>query len=66
VFVEGDHECCIEAKEAIEKIIQENRKQNDPVIHTTDLTVEIPDKFVGLIIGKQGDTLKSISSSTCT
>lgn len=74
VFVEGDHERYIEAKEAIEKIIKENRKPNDPVIHIGEkspfgqpnLSVEIPDKYVGLIIGKQGDNLKSISSSTCT
>lgn len=74
MFVEGDHERYIEAKEAIEKIIKENRKPNDPVIHIGEkspfgppnLIVEIPDKFVGLIIGKQGDNLKSISSCTCT
>lgn len=56
----------MEAKEAIEQIIRENRKPNDPIIHIgekspfglPDKTVEVPDKFVGLIIGRAGDNLK--------
>lgn len=70
VFVEGEHDRYLEAKEAIEQIIRENRKPNDPVIHIGEKspfgppmrTLEVPDKFVGLIIGKQGDNLKQISS----
>jgi transcription antitermination factor NusA-like protein len=74
VFVEGDHERYLEAKEAIELIIRENRKPNDPVIHIgekspygpPDRTVEVPDRFVGLIIGRAGDNLKQISAATST
>lgn len=66
MFVEGEHDRYLEAKEAIELIIRENRKPNDPVIHigekspfgAADCTVEVPDRYVGLIIGRSGDNLK--------
>jgi predicted PilT family ATPase len=72
--VEGEHDRYLEAKEAIEQIIRENRKPNDPVIHIGEkspfgppmCTLEVPDKFVGLIIGKSGENLKQISSQTST
>lgn len=74
VFVEGEHERYLEAKEAIELIIRENRKPNDPVIHigekspfgAADRTVDVPDRYVGLIIGRSGDNLKQISAATST
>jgi transcription antitermination factor NusA-like protein len=64
----------LEAKEAIEQIIRENRKPNDPVIHigekspfgAPDRTVDVPDRYVGLIIGRAGDNLKQISAATNT
>lgn len=50
----------------IEQIIRDNRKPNDPVIHIgekspfgmADRTVEVPDRYVGLIIGRSGENLK--------
>lgn len=64
--MEGEHDKYLEAKEMIEQIIKENRKPNDPVIHIgerspfgePDVKLEIPSKYVGLIIGKQGENLK--------
>jgi hypothetical protein len=66
VFVEGEHSRYLEAKEMIEQIIRDNRKPNDPVIHIgekspfgmPDRTVEVPDRYVGLIIGRSGENLK--------
>jgi polyribonucleotide nucleotidyltransferase len=47
---------------------------NDPQIHIGErnpfppaiVFVKVQDKFVGLIIGKQGETLKNIASQTNT
>jgi far upstream element-binding protein len=74
VFVEGSHEKYLLAKEAIEAIISEHRRVNESQIHigetnpfsNTQKFVKVYDKYVGLIIGKQGDTLKSIASQTST
>lgn len=69
VFVEGPPEKYQKAKEMIEEIIRENRRASDPQIHVGEHNpfpgpytyVRIPDRYVGLIIGKNGDTLKGIS-----
>lgn len=69
VFVEGSHEKYLLAKEAIEAIISEHRRVNDPQIHIGEINpfskpqrnLKVLDKHVGLIIGKQGDTLKNIA-----
>lgn len=69
VFVEGSHEKYLLAKEAIEAIITEHRRVNDPQIHIGETNpfskpnkyVKVMDKYVGLIIGKQGETLKGIA-----
>jgi hypothetical protein len=74
VFVEGEHDKYLLAKEAIEQIIRENRKPHDPVIHigekspygVPDRSIDIPDRYVGLIIGRAGDNLKQISAATNT
>lgn len=74
VFVEGEHDKYLLAKDAIEEIIRENRKANDPIIHIgerspfgqPDRTIEVPGKYVGLIIGKSGENLKQISAATNT
>jgi hypothetical protein len=60
VFVEGSHEKYLLAKEAIEAIITEHRRVNDPQIHIGETNpfskpnkyVKVMDKYVGLIIGK--------------
>lgn len=53
----------------IDEIIREHRRASDTKVHVGDSNpfpeprhkVKVPDKFVGLIIGKNGETLKGIS-----
>jgi hypothetical protein len=53
----------------IEDIIREHRRTNDPIIHVGDTNpfhgnmerLPVPDRYVGLIIGKSGDNLKNIA-----
>ena len=60
------------AKELIEDIIKEHRRAIDPLIHVGDSNpfignpekIKVPDKFVGLIIGKSGENLKGIAART--
>lgn len=74
VFIEADHDKYIHAKEAIEEIIDEHRRATDAQIHIGDInpfkpvsyTVKVADKYVGLIIGKQGETLRNIAIRTNT
>ena len=74
VFVEASHEKYLLAKEAIEAIISEHRRVNESQIHIGETNpfsnphrfVKVLDKFVGLVIGKQGDTLKNIAAQTTT
>lgn len=69
VFVEGTPDKYQKAKELIEDIIREHRRSSDPVIHVGDVNpffgsnekLRVPDKFVGLIIGKSGENLKGIA-----
>jgi predicted PilT family ATPase len=70
VFVEGTPEKYQKAKELIEDIIREHRRAADPIIHVGDNNpfvgntekLRVPDKYVGLIIGKSGENLKGIAS----
>lgn len=72
VFVEGTPEKYQKAKELIEDIIKEHRRAVDPLIHVGDSNpflgnperIKVPDKFVGLIIGKSGENLKGIAART--
>ena len=72
VFVEGTPEKYQKAKELIEDIIREHRRAIDPLIHVGDINpfignperFKVPDKYVGLIIGKSGENLKGIASRT--
>lgn len=74
MFVEGSHEKYLLAKEAIEAIISEHRRVNESQIHIGETNpfsnpqrfVKVLDKYVGLVIGKQGDTLKNIAAQTTT
>lgn len=74
VFVEGVPERYQRAKEMIEEIIREHRRTADPQVHVGDYNpfpgphqkVKVPDKYVGLIIGKNGDTLKGIAQRSNT
>jgi hypothetical protein len=69
VFVEGPPDKYQKAKELIEDIIREHRRTSDPSIHVGDTNpfygnmerLRVPDKYVGLIIGKSGDNLKGIA-----
>ena len=69
MFVEGPPERYQKAKEMIEEIIRENRRASDPQAHVGDhnpfpgphVPIVVPDKYVGLIIGKNGETLKGIA-----
>lgn len=55
----------------IEDIIKDHRRVNDQIIHVGDSNpfigmgtiekVKVPDKYVGLIIGKSSENLKSIA-----
>jgi predicted PilT family ATPase len=74
VFVEAPHDKYLIAKEAIEAIIAEHRKSNESQIHIGETNpfqnplrcVKVFDKYVGLVIGKQGETLKNIAAQTST
>ena len=75
VFVEGSHEKYLIAKEQIEVVIAEHRRANDTKIFIGEANpfgdkpnkrVEVADKYVGLVIGKQSETLKSIAIQTST
>ena len=75
VFVEGSHEKYLIAKEQIEIVIAEHRRANDTKIFIGEANpfgekpnkkVEVADKYVGLVIGKQSETLKSIAIQTQT
>lgn len=74
VFVEAEHEKYVAAKEAIDKIINDHKRANDPQIYIGEanpfgepvLSVRISDKYVGLVIGKQGETLKGIAMASDT
>ncbi len=69
MFVEGTPDKYQRAKEMIEDIIREHRRTNDPIIHVGDTNpfhgnlerLPVPDRYVGLIIGKSGDNLKNIA-----
>ena len=58
----------------IEDIIREHRRASDPISHVGEVNpftghqerLSIPDKFVGLIIGKSGENLKGIASRSNT
>ena len=60
VFVEGTPDRYQKAKEMIEEIIKEQKRTTDPMIYVGDTNpfdgertkVCVPDKYVGLIIGK--------------
>ena len=61
VFVEGSHEKYLIAKEQIEVVIAEHRRANDTKIFIGEgnpfglkpnKSVEVADKYVGLVIGK--------------
>lgn len=53
----------------IEEIIREHRRNSDANIHVGDINpftghsqkLKVPDKFTGLIIGKNGETLRGIA-----
>ena len=74
VFVEGPPDKYQKAKELIEDIIREHRRTSDPLIHVGDINpfsgshdrLRVPDKYVGLIIGKSGDNLKGIAQRSNT
>ena len=74
VFVEGPPEKYQRAKELIEDIIREHRRSSDTLVHVGDSNpfygnkdiLRVPDKYVGLIIGKSGDTLKGIAQRSNT
>lgn len=58
----------------IDEIIREHRRTSDPQIHVGDhnpfpgphTKVKVPDKFVGLIIGKNGENLKTVAQRSNT
>lgn len=74
VFVEGPPDKYQRAKEMIDDIIKEHRRTADPQIHVGDINpfngpsskVKVPDKFVGLIIGKNGENLRGIAQRSNT
>jgi hypothetical protein len=53
----------------IEEIIREQRRASDPIIHVGDANpfignmekMRVPDKYVGIIIGKSGENLKQVA-----
>ena len=69
VFVEGPPEKYQKAKDMIDEIIREHRRTADPQIHVGDINpfsgphskIKVPDKFVGLIIGKNGENLRGVA-----
>jgi len=72
VFVEGTPEKYQKAREMIEEIIKEHRRSTDCLMHIGDknpfpgpyFKMPIPNKQVGLIIGKNGDTLRAITNKS--
>jgi predicted PilT family ATPase len=74
VFVEGAPEKYQKAKDMIEEIIREHRRATDPIIHVGDTNpfvgnmekLRVPDKYVGLIIGKSSENLKGIAQRSNT
>jgi far upstream element-binding protein len=81
VFVDGPDENYRRAKTLIDDIIKEHRKISNPTVqvHVGEsnpfltsanmhklLRYEVIDKFVGLIIGKGGDTVKGIALKSNT
>lgn len=58
----------------IEEIIREHRRNSDAMIHVGDVNpfsgqcqkLKVPDKFTGLIIGKNGETLRGIAQRSNT
>ena len=74
MFVEGPPEKYQKAKELIEDIIREHRRSPDTLIHVGDTNpfygntdkLRVPDKYVGLIIGKGADNLKGVAQRSNT
>lgn len=74
VFIEGDHEKYILAKEAIEAVINEHPRQSEMCIFIGEMspfgtptrTMQIADRYVGLVIGRQSETIKNIATQTRT
>lgn len=74
MFVEGAVEKYQRAKEMIEDIIREHRRATDPIIHVGDTNpfsggsekMRVPDKYVGLVIGKSSENLKGIAARSNT
>jgi far upstream element-binding protein len=74
VFVEGTPEKYQKAKDLIEEIIRDHRRSSDQIIHVGDSNpfygnkeyVPIPDKYVGLVIGKSSENLKGIAQRSNT
>lgn len=72
--MEGTPDKYQRAKEMIEDIIREHRKTSDPVINVGDYNpffghaerLPVPDRYVGLIIGRSGENLKGIANRTNT
>lgn len=74
VFVEGTPDKYQKAKDMIDEIIREQRRSSDPLIHVGESNpfhgnhekIRVPDRYVGLIIGKSGENLKGVASRTNT
>lgn len=74
MFIEADHEKYILAKEAIEAVIQEHPRQSEMCIYIGEASpfgtpcrlLKIHDRYVGLVIGKQSETIKNIATQTRT
>ena len=74
MFIEAEHEKYIIAKEAIDQVINEHPRQSEMCIYigeaspfgTPTRTVNVADRYVGLVIGKQSDTIKNIATQTRT
>lgn len=70
VYVEGSADKFEKAKQLIEDIIKDNKKSNDSLMHIGESNpfegphykMPVPQKHVGQVIGKNGDTLRSICS----
>lgn len=74
VFVEGDREKYMLAKDAIMEVINQHPRHNEMIIFIGEHSpfgipnkeMYVPERYVGLIIGKSSETLKKIASSTNT
>ena len=74
MFIEADHEKYILAKEAIEAVIQEHPRQSEMCIYIGEASpfgtpcrfLKVHDRYVGLVIGKQSETIKNIATQTRT